>query len=51
MAGVFIGPFRWAFLSDDENHILQLAGFLFTLAAFFIIVILLNKDQKKQHGA
>jgi len=51
MLGIFAGPFRWAFFSEGEGNILPLAGFLFTLAAFFIIVILLNKDPKKGHEA
>ena len=47
---VFAFPFRWAFLSENVSHITGLIGFLITLAAFFVIVLLLNKGDKEVVG-
>jgi hypothetical protein len=47
LIAVFAFPFRWAFLYEGEGNVLPLVGFLLTLAAFFLIVVLLNRDGKE----
>jgi len=49
IALVFAFPFRWAYISD-VSHFVSLLGFLITLAAFFVILVLLNKDDKNVAG-
>ncbi len=50
LALVFAFPFRWAFISEGVSHFLSLLGFLITLASFFLIVFLLNKEDKPAAG-